>query len=73
MSVRFSAEVNNGVIMIPKEFRDAFNAVGEVDVELTAKHQTNGEPFDMISELMKNPIKFDGSPLTRDEIYDRKL
>lgn len=75
MTVKFQAEVNKGMIPIPNEFLEEFHDHSEVEVEVRAKNnKTEEEPYDIIAELMRNPIKVEGfKPFTRDEIYDRKL
>ncbi len=73
MSVeKFEATVENGSIIIPTEFRNRVKGKVEVSVRLENKSNEE-EPYDIISELMKNPLQVsDPKPLTRDEIYDRE-
>lgn len=75
MTIKFQAEVHKGMIPIPTEYRREFHDNSEVEVEIRSKMtKDGGEPYDIISELTKNPIKIkDFTPLTRDEIYDRSL
>ncbi len=70
--VKFEATVENGSIIIPTEFRNRVKGKVEVSVRLENKSNEE-EPYDIISELMKNPLQVsDPKPLTRDEIYDRE-
>jgi hypothetical protein len=75
MTVRFHTTINNGTIRIPVEIADQLPDKGEIEVELTPKAEKKGsEPVDIIRELMVNPLKIiDRTPITRDELYDRKL
>ncbi|CAN5510654.1 MAG: hypothetical protein ACR2M8_07550 [Pyrinomonadaceae bacterium] len=74
MTVKFEAEVNNGNISIPEKLRDQFRDKIKVVVIVKDAKKTEEEPYDIISELIKNPIK-DANfvPFKRDEIYDRNL
>ncbi len=70
--VKFEATVENGSIIIPTEFRNRVKGKVEVSVRLENKSNEE-EPYDIISELMKNPLQVSNpKPLTRDEIYDRE-
>ena len=72
--VKFETTVNNGSIIIPIKFRNKIK--GKVEVSIYFENKSNDkdeEPYDIISELMKNPLKVsDSKPLTQDEMYDRK-
>jgi len=71
--VRFKATVENGSIIIPTEFRNRVKGKVEVSVRLENKSNAEEEPYDIISELIENPIQApDFVPLKRDEIYDRE-
>ncbi len=74
MTVKFEAEVNNGNISIPEKLRDQFRDKIKVVVIVKDAKKTEEEPYDIISELIKNSIK-DANfvPFKRDEIYDRNL
>lgn len=77
MIVEFETEIKNGNIVIPEKFRHQVKDEVKVSVsvkENEKKEKTEEEPYDIISELMKNPIKVkDFNPFKRDELYDRKL
>ena len=71
--VKFEATVENGSIIIPTEFRNRVKGKVEVSVRLKNKSNAKEEPYDIISELIKNPLQVsDPKPLMRDEIYDRE-
>ena len=73
MTVRFQTRANNGAILIPREFLSELNGVIDVSVTPLSATLLADEPYDIITELTRNPIKLpDYRPLTRDEIYDRK-
>jgi hypothetical protein len=70
--VTFEATVENGSIVIPTKFRNRVKGKVEVSVRVENESKTEEEPYDIISELMRNPLHVsDPKPLTRDEIYDR--
>ena len=71
--VKFETTVENGTIEIPLKFRKKISGKIEVIIK-TVKNKESGEPFDILTELMENPIKDPNFiPFKRDEIYDRKL
>ncbi len=71
-TVKFEATVDNGNIVIPMKFRKNIQGKVEVVIHFEKKSKNEDEPYDIISELMKNPLPVsDPKPLTRDEIYDR--
>ena len=71
--VTFEATVENGSIIIPTKFRNRVKGKVEVSVRVENEPKTQEEPYDIISELMRNPIEDpDFVPFKRDEIYDRK-
>ncbi len=53
--VKFEATVENGSIIIPTEFRNRVKGKVEVSVRLKNKSNAKEEPYDIISELIKNP------------------
>ena len=72
--VKFEATVEDGNIVVPTKFRNKVKGRVEVSVRVENKSEHEEEPYDIISELIRNPIKDpDFVPLKRDEIYDRKL
>jgi len=74
MTVKFETEVNNGNIRIPKKFRSQIKDRIKVVVTVEDYEGSAEEPYDIISELIKNPIKIPNFvPFKRDEIYDRNL
>jgi len=73
-TVKFEATVKNGSITIPTKFRHRVKGKVEVSVYFENDTKTEEEPYDIISELIRNPIQDpDFVPFKRDEIYDRKL
>jgi hypothetical protein len=72
-TVEFQATVENGVIVIPKEYRQEVVAANTVKivVEKQPQHASILRP-DIMDELAQNPIKVDRF-LTRDESNDPTL
>lgn len=74
MTVKFETEIENGTITIPEKFRHQFKDNIRVVVSVKEMEQSEEEPYDIIKELMENPIRdLNFVPFKRDEIYDRKL
>ncbi|CAN5746184.1 hypothetical protein BH20ACI4_BH20ACI4_09760 [soil metagenome] len=71
--LKFETRVLNGKIEIPLKFRKKIS--GKIEVIIKAvKNKESDEPFDILTELLENPIKDPNfAPFTRDEIYDRKF
>ena len=67
-AVEFIAEVTNGMIAIPEEYRAQI--CGKVRVVVLPEEE---EPsFDAAAELLADPLKIpDFTPLTRDEAHER--
>jgi DNA-binding transcriptional regulator/RsmH inhibitor MraZ len=69
--VKFQTIIEDGNISIPTKFRNKIK--GKVEVIVTIKEK-NAEPYDILSELMENPIQdLNFTPFKRDEIYDRRF
>jgi len=74
MTVKFKTKVNNGNIVIPEKFRSQLKDNIQVIVVVNGIENPKEEPYDIISELMENPIRDPFFvPFKRDEIYDRDL
>jgi hypothetical protein len=68
----FEAEVQDGQIMIPDEYRSdvANGTIVKITLPAQPKHNFFDQPF--IQELIQNPPMVVGSwKMTRDEMYDR--
>ncbi|MEL6778878.1 MAG: hypothetical protein AAFO06_16640 [Cyanobacteria bacterium J06597_16] len=70
-TVEFQGKVKNGVIEVPEPYQTELN--GEFIRVIVMRPNRKKTNRDFIDELMENPIKFEGKPLTREEIYDRGL
>jgi hypothetical protein len=69
-SVQFEATVNDGVIIIPDEYKEELKGVGRVTIVTRPQPEAGN---DLIQQLMENPLRVDGFiPLTREEIYERR-
>lgn len=69
-AIEFQTTLHNGTIEVPAGLREKLQ--GEVRVIILADDKTTDEPYDILTELMKNPIDDPNfKPLTRDEIYER--
>jgi hypothetical protein len=68
-AVEFHAKISNGIIKIPKEYKDHFQDNVKV-ILLTEERQP--QPADMIEQLVTNPLNIpDFKPLSREELYER--
>ena len=75
--IEFQGQVTDGVILIPEQYRNSFNPVGNVRVILIQQdvHQTELElsatDTGFSREFLDNPaLVANFVPLTRDEIYE---
>jgi len=68
-TIEFHTKIKNGIIQIPDQYRSI--VADDVRVILTPKSEQAAQ-FDIISELMANPLNVKGfKPLTRDEVHAR--
>lgn len=69
-AVEFQATVRDGMIEIPKKFRQGLTQ--QVRVIVLAEERPS-QSFNLIDELIQNPLTIEGfKPLTREEIYARR-
>ena len=74
ITVEFETEAENGSIEIPEKYRHQVKGRLQVIVKVKEAAVNEEEPYDILTELMENPIQDpDFVPFKRDEIYDRKL
>ena len=72
MSVNFDAQVNNGTIDIPEEYRDRVRGTVRVTISTADELEMAATQNLFIEELLAHPLNVPGfRPLTRDEIYSR--
>jgi len=72
-NIHFSARASrDGWIKVPVRHRRSIAKAKKIDVSITIPDEKAKPEIDMIEYLLKNPVDFDGRPLTRDQIYDRK-
>ena len=70
-AVEFQANINNGLIEIPDEYKQEFENGNSVKV-IIMKEQKNSVTG-IIPRLATNPVKVKGfTPLTREEAHERK-
>jgi hypothetical protein len=66
-AIEFKATVKNGVIEIPREYKEQFKSLVRV-ILLADEPQTS--VASLIDQLLANPLKISGfRPLTREEVY----
>ncbi|XHX78941.1 MAG: hypothetical protein RBJ76_03110 [Stenomitos frigidus ULC029] len=70
--VEFQATVENGVIVIPEEYKQSLADANTVKVTVLKQVQRQTSRPDIMDELAQNPVKVDYF-LTRDEMHDRTL
>lgn len=70
-AVEFQANINNGVIEIPNEYKQEFEDGNSVKVIIMRKQKNSSTGI--IARLTSNPVKVKGfTPLTREEAHERK-
>ncbi|ABQ24808.1 hypothetical protein [Geotalea uraniireducens] len=74
-AVEFRAKVKNGIIELPKKFKDSITDTVKVIIlkeDATAHEAGKKAGPDMIERLLASPLEIKGfHPLKRDEIYAR--
>jgi len=70
--VEFQAAVENGVIVVPEEYKQSLAEANTVRITVLKKVQRQASRPDIMDELAQNPVKVDRF-LTRDEVHDRYL
>jgi len=67
-AIEFKSKIKNGIIQIPKKYKQKIGNTVKVIV-ITEK---KAKQADIIDKLLANPIKLkDFSPFLREEIYER--
>ena len=73
-TIKFQATFKNGVIEIPAQYQQEVEAMEVVEVVVKKVEKQKKKISGFLKELIENPIEVkDFTPLTREEIYDRKL
>jgi hypothetical protein len=72
ITVEFQARVENGVIVVPEEYRQDLADASTVKVVVSKRTQKSSTHPDLIDYLTENPIPVQGF-LTRNEAHDRNL
>ncbi|MBI5186555.1 MAG: hypothetical protein HZA01_12635 [Nitrospinae bacterium] len=68
-AVEFRTKIKNGIIYIPKEYRDKLQENVKV---IVLKDEEEGKNANMIDQLLEAPLKMNNfRPLSREEIYGR--
>lgn len=70
--VEFQARVENGVIVVPDEYKQSLIGANTVKITVLKQDQRQASRPDIMDELVQNPVKVDRF-LTRDEMHDRNL
>jgi bifunctional DNA-binding transcriptional regulator/antitoxin component of YhaV-PrlF toxin-antitoxin module len=71
-AIEFSTKIKNGIIEIPKEYRNKLKDKDNVKVILLSEEEQE-ITSDIIERLMDSPLKVENfTPLTREEIYERR-
>lgn len=73
-AVEFTAKIKDGIIELPKKFRDKVTDSVKVIIlkEATATTSEKASGRDIIDKLLTKPLHIKGfKPFKRDEIYER--
>jgi hypothetical protein len=70
--VEFQAQVKDGMILIPEQYKSSLNTAKNVRVILIQQSGVQTDDANFLKGLLENPIVVENFvPLTRDEIYER--
>jgi hypothetical protein len=74
MIVEFQARVENGVIVVPEEYKQDLSEGSSVKVTVVKQPKKRISETEILAELMRNPILVPGvRSITREEMHDRNL
>jgi len=72
--VEFQTRVENGVIVVPEEYKQDLSEGSNVKVTLVEQSRKHISETKILAELMRNPIPVPGvRSMTREEMHDRHL
>jgi RNA-binding protein YhbY len=70
--VEFQARVENGVIVVPDEYKQSLAEANTVKVTVLKQAQKQASRPDIMDELAQNPVSVPGiRSLTREEMHER--
>jgi hypothetical protein len=70
--VEFQANVEEGKIIIPEEYKQELTSVNFVKIILLKQPQKQAKQFDFIDELGQNPVLVAGiRSMTREDMHER--
>jgi hypothetical protein len=70
--VEFQAQVKDGMILIPEQYKSSLNPAKHVRVILIQQSGVQTDDANFLKGLLENPIVVENFvPLTRDEMYER--
>ncbi|PSB23766.1 hypothetical protein [Stenomitos frigidus] len=70
--VEFQAKVENGVIVVPEEYKQSLAEANTVKVTVLKPVQKKTPRPDIMDELAQNPVSVPGiRSITRDEMHER--
>lgn len=71
-TVEFQAEVKNGAIVVPEEYKQTLSEGSRVKVIVTQSPKKRISENGILAELMRNPISVPRvRSMTREEMHDR--
>ncbi|KAM3090716.1 hypothetical protein ACKFKF_34380 [Phormidesmis sp. 146-12] len=71
-TVEFQARVENGVIVVPEEYKQDLSEGSTIKVTVTKQPKKRISEDGILAELMRHPISVPGvRSLTREEMHDR--
>ncbi len=70
-AIEFKTKINNGIIKIPKEYRNKLKEKEKVKV-IVLSEEEKGTTINMIDKLLNSPLHVKNfKPLTREELHER--
>lgn len=72
VTVEFQAKVENGVIVVPEEYKQELAKASTVKIVVLTQAKRQTMQFDIMDELAQNPLLVPGiRSITREEMHER--
>ncbi|RUT00851.1 hypothetical protein DSM106972_072600 [Dulcicalothrix desertica PCC 7102] len=72
LTVEFQAKVENGIILIPEEYKKELTNANFVKVTVNKQSEKKAKEVDIMDELAQNPIEVPGvRSISREQMHER--
>lgn len=72
MTLEFQAKVENGIILIPEEYKKELKNANFVTIIVSKQSEKKANEFDIMDELAQNPVNVPGvRSIYREQMHER--